>query len=541
MSYLSLPRLHFAGIFMTNPSTVNNSACNYNPLVTDPDPSWNPDGPAFWQFQDCTVKSVVYADGSTDPGDDPIIGASLAGTDNPSTAKLVDLDPMQQMVSQIWGLQLQLSLSSGSGQFTGDFQPVAFADLWQRAQSSQGDFALSAFYQSVLRKVSWSESLDSRFLKELKAAGGESLSIKFIVDGYSTDRKNGRVVGTIGPAGQEEPDNFLVGRLLGPPRGGSFYFGYAHLDDKARRLTLDLGNSLPTTTPGGPPADVGRLLLVLRPEGSLPVVIGEVAHSQQDYSNTAYVQDFSLNAKQLDLARKTPIGLLQQVRQGGNWRTVLQENGDGLFVNATPLVFRMDAGTRSPASIMAVQFGKPLPGRKIDLRFDSRPLQGPVPCGKTLLPVASPETALQFPASVTTGPGGRVPLELRSSDPGNPRHYIDGQVYGVAFAPSGGGDPRLTQRQTFFSLLVHTRIAIPTSPTWADVEPIFSQYAKLYPFMTNNIVDLADYDAVKQSAASIRSVMTLPPSDPRYMPVTRDLSGDKQKMIIDWFDAGAPR
>lgn len=541
MSYLSQPRLHFAGVFMTNPSTVNNSACNYDPQVTSPDPSWNPDGPAFWKFQDCTVKSVVYADGSTNAADDPIIGASLASTDNPSSAKLVDLDPMQQLVSQIWGLQLQLSLASGNGQFTGNFQPVAFADLWQRAQSSQGDFALSAFYQSVLQKVSWSASLGSRFLRELKAAGGDSLSIKFMVDGYSMQRKNGRVVGTIGPALPDEPANFLLGRLLGPVDTRLFYFGSAQLDEGRCRVTLDLGNSLPTTTPGGPPSDVGKLRLAILPQGSDPVVLGEVRHSEDDYLNTALVQDFSLDPDQVELAKKTPLALQQQRTQGRRWRTVLLENADGLYVNAAPLVVRLNAGSSSQAAITAVRFGKPLEGQPVGLRFDSRPLQGPVACGKTLLPVGRPESALSFPDSVTTGPGGRAQVELKASDPGNPRQFIDGQVYGVAFTPSGSQDTQVTQRSTYFSVLVHTRFVGPASPTWDDVQPIFSQYAKLYPFMTKNIVDLADYDAVKQSAADIRSVMTLPPSDPRYMPVTRDLSRGKQKMIINWIDAGTPK
>lgn len=540
MSYLSWPRLHFSGNFMTNPSTINNSACNFDPQVLDPSQSWNPDGPAQWQFQNCTVKSVVYSDGSSDSGGDPVIGAQLAGTNNPSSAKLVDLDTMQQMVSQIWGLQLQLTLVSGGSQFVGGFKPVAFADLWGRAASSQGDFTLSAFYQSAIEKVAWSKSIQSRFLKELHRAAGNKLSIKFIVDGYSTDSKLGRVAGTIGPAGSGEPDNFLLGRQLGPVGSSQFYFGYAQLDEKRCSLTLDLGNSLQTTTPGGPPAALGRLRVVILPKSAAPVSLGEIQYSEQGYLDTAFVQDFPLDSAQLKLARSNPLGLQQQSR-GGRWQTVLQENANGLFLNATQLVFRMDAQTKSRTEIMTVKFGKPAQGQKVSLAFDNRPLQGPVPCGKTLLPVGKPESALHFPSSVVTGADGKAQLELVSSDPGNPRHFIDGQVYGVAFAPSGGSDPEVTQRKTFFSVLVHTRYKGPKSPVWADVEPIFSQYAKLYPFMTKNIVNLADYDAVKQSASAIRSVMTLPMSDPRYMPVTRDLSGGKKKMIVQWIDAGTPQ
>lgn len=31
MSYLDVPRIHFGGLFFTNPSTINNIGLNYNP------------------------------------------------------------------------------------------------------------------------------------------------------------------------------------------------------------------------------------------------------------------------------------------------------------------------------------------------------------------------------------------------------------------------------------------------------------------------------------------------------------------------------
>ena len=64
--------------------------------------------------------------------------------------------------------------------------------------------------------------------------------------------------------------------------------------------------------------------------------------------------------------------------------------------------------------------------------------QGPLP-GPS--PVGHPETALTFPTSLTTKTDGTVELTLTATDPGNPRGYIDGQVYGITYA-SGRTAPR---------------------------------------------------------------------------------------------------
>ena len=46
MSYLDIPKLHFAGTFRAAPSTVNNSPNNYDPahIISKSDKAWNPSG-----------------------------------------------------------------------------------------------------------------------------------------------------------------------------------------------------------------------------------------------------------------------------------------------------------------------------------------------------------------------------------------------------------------------------------------------------------------------------------------------------------------
>jgi hypothetical protein len=77
------------------------------------------------------------------------------------------------------------------------------------------------------------------------------------------------------------------------------------------------------------------------------------------------------------------------------------------------------------------------------------------------------------------------------------------------------------------------------SPKWADVQPIFSEYARLYPFMKTQ-ADLGDLANVKAKLAAIKKTMEFDETHPGYMPVTRDLSRDKKKVILDWINAGAP-
>ena len=75
----------------------------------------------------------------------------------------------------------------------------------------------------------------------------------------------------------------------------------------------------------------------------------------------------------------------------------------------------------------------------------------------------------------------------------------------------------------------------PAEPTWvADVQPIFQQYANLYPIM-RDVVDLGDYsDVAQRHWRALSLAMGLPVSGPNYMPVTRDLSPAKSKMIVGW-------
>jgi len=159
------------------------------------------------------------------------------------------------------------------------------------------------------------------------------------------------------------------------------------------------------------------------------------------------------------------------------------------------------------------------------------------------VPVAGPLSALAFPALVVADANGVAELPIVASDPGNPRGFIDGQVYGLrpmlednlAFGAPYAADPL-----EFISLLVWNAFPVVEQPTWHDhIETIFTQYANLYPVM-EPIVDLSDYDSVCENVRILRLAFGLPVEDSNSMPVTRDLSPAKRTAILKWLGSPGP-
>ena len=556
MSYLDVPRFHFCGLFIANPSTLNNTASNFAPTVTDPFPAWNPNGNHFWKFRNCRVKSAFDADGAVRT--DPIVNSSVESTDKPSPAKLVDLDTEQQMVSQIWGLQIKVAVRP-TEYFIGDFRVVSFNDIFVRVLGGKPDSMFSAYFQSVLDNVQWT-GIQSPFLKKLQSVSPKMLSIKFVVDGYNDDSTSptfnqGRIVGTIGPAFDGEPPNFVIGRALRPAaKNTNLSYGYAKVDQKRQKVVIDLGNSIPSTKPAGPPPDLGVLQVAVVPPSGSPSILGKYDYSLPAYLTTAGVQEFPATPEQLKLLESTPLGIVQTTKPGKAPITPLREGANCTYINATQIVYRMNPGDVADVELIAVRFGKPVGGQKIKLAFANEavlqgapisaapPPEAPPPqdVPTPMVPVGTPAAALKFKTSVTTGADGRARFKLTASDPGNPRKFIDGQVYAVAFTWDEDNDPSYPPDSNgAVSVLVFD--SFEGKPTWASVGPFLSQYAKLYPFMDSLFPPgLADPKVYQNNIKQFEGVLTFPIGDPRYMPVTRDMSRDKRKVLLAWLKAGAP-
>jgi hypothetical protein len=551
MSYLTGPRLHFAGRFKADVSTVNNRVTHFKNPNTPATHDWNESGTGSWSLNGCKMTGAVLSDGTVTAGDDPAVGLSFAQS---GSARLVDLDPQQQLVSQIWGMQVRLTKGAGTA-FSGSFKVTAFSDLWgTRARGSGGDsdITMGAFYQSVLTQVIWGNVSDSRVLSELQQMSLDGLlSVKFNVDGFvmnpaSPSFATGRVVGTVGPAFSGEPDQFVVGRHCMPIGDDPPVYFFPALVDRTRgKLRADFGNALATTSSGGPIDSSLRLEIGVagpnQPFTSLgQVPIGGSGWYEQTAGICEFPADRALSVAELAKLESTPIAVRQQTASGP--AIIAREGLDGLHVRADNFVHRMSANDQRTTTLRASRFGRPLANADIGIALDSSGLQR----GGNGPQFAQPASALAFPSSVKTDADGKASLTLSAKSIDRPRDYIDGQVYGIGYSmlASGTAAGRYQNEWNFISVLLWTDFQIPPAPTWWDhTEPIFKQYANLYPVM-KGIVDLASYDSVVQNKGKVRAVFMLPEEDPRYMPVTRDLSPAKRRMILNWLattgNAGKP-
>ena len=588
MSYLNALRLHFAGQFQANVSTVNNDPAHFNNKgfkssyqdlqgqnMQPPNGWFSPQGDAAFRLLGCKVTSAWSSSGQVK--DDPVLQCLVMDSGDLVPAKMVDLDSEQQLVSEIWGLQLRIADGKGNSLLSGDFEPAAFMDLWDRGLNpgQGGDANGGAMYQSVLRNLRWGDLGASKFLQALKKEGDASglLSVKFNVDGInldftSTDFMCGRAVGSIGPASTAEPHHFVVGRQFmaapGPkpnffnPAGG-INFCVGRVDEAAKCIFLDLGNGLRSKTPGSGMANLGDLTLsavspIATPGhpagtaiylGTIPAT-GSHGYSVGDwYETTAGVVVLPLSAQQLQLALANPLTIT------GNSQTGIAEWSSGAFVRADTYVFRMSPGDNASVTVYAMQRGKALAGAKIIFPLDPSGLQATpdqFPYVGAGPDVATPDTVLTHanqplttPPTVTTDADGKGVLTLAAGDPGNVRWFnngqdygIDGQVYGVrpAFVDRSLNTGPVNQ-WNFVSFLVWSGFTAGSPVTWHDLAPTFQQYANLYPVM-NRFLDLGNYVSVVANAGLLLLAFGLDPADPNAMPVTRDLSPAKRKAILSW-------
>ena len=538
MSYLDLPRIHFAGQFTTGPSTINNQWPNYNLAQALGGVGWNPDGNAYFKLSGCTVQSVID-DGTGDGSADTLVGQGVASTDNWGDggvpAKIVDLDPQQQLVSMLYGLQLQIG--DGDNSVTVDFEPVWFQDY----------IGVSAAYQSVLVRPLWGSHISSHVLQCLQKRSPELLSIKFVVDQPFQEPPNSRppasrclarIVGTIGPGEADAPINFVEGRLLRPvgTQVQGLNFGPAII--RGQRLTIDLLNAIPWVrhappAPPTPPA-LGTLEVSFTAPKSPTASLGTFDYSDSARQTRALIQDFDLSGLSVadyDNLLSAPITVGQ-----GPGAPTFQEDDLGLYVDATPYVFRMEAKTQAKIQLWAGRFGTAQEGVEILIADATNRLPGrppPPPVGV----VGAGGTLLSFaPGSVLTDSNGGATVTIEGGNPADARGFIDGQVFALSFRPN----PAITHpdRKTFLSILVHDEFNV--APTWENIQPIMEQYARLYPFMS--FVPLTDPAAIRDDGwiPKLLQVFSYPIEDPRYMPVVRDLSEAKQKAIVAWLNNGAP-
>ena len=652
MSYLSYPRIHFSGTFQSSPSTINNTPNNYNPLVY-PTPNdldqvelyWNPRGDGgFALMDDCVVRQVDYADGTTatTAAEDAIIGQPVKAVFKPSfplQSAMVDLDPMQQNVSEIWALRLQIG--GDDANLTGDVPNIAFNGIWIQCQgpdAPRSSASGSAVFQVKMNNVvANGSSNDSKFLAHYADNPTNNLSlnvntnghnnsppsygfndstfsqmsldgvpesvltkmepmkslfqnsdssgkpmnigdipteifVKFMLQQYlSVEEYNdnidiilkvtalryipstsylftqGMITGTVGPSSSDEATYFVPSRMMVPTNDTAYYAPF-NIDD-SNVITLNLGNSLPTNTPGNDilSSKLGDIWLVAFPGGDISpnnaTRLFQIGIDGEDF----LAQGAGFVSSPLDEDwSSTPLGILSIVNDGGSLSEtiLLAENEEGLYLRADQFVYRMNPGFETTndfprgrtntVNIHALQFGKPVPdGTEINVQMMTETEAEKYTVNtlgtggtKGIKNLSIPQDALTFPTSVKTV-NGVASFEMTATDPGNPREYVDGQVYFLRYNFQSNQIKK--DANDLVSVMVYNQ------EVEAEASDVLNKFGRLYKIMDF----LTNEDTITQidMRNMIKTLLQRPMDNLVHMPVTRDLSAAARNKIVAWVDA----
>lgn len=589
MSYLKGPSLFFTGEFLCDVSTVNNDVRHYDNSTFEArfqDPRegqiqngwWNPRGGAIFQFENCFVQNSLLSDGSSDS---KLNGFPVTNTDDRSGGKMVDLDPQTQMTSELWGVKYKLSDKDGNLIFSGNIHHTGFRDLSNRQfdnnldpAASNGQ-ALGATYYSVIQEIEWGNS-DNAVIKELKQqTDDDKLRIKLTVYGYNTSDSAdkftiGKMLGVVTTWKKTEPIRFTSDRRLygmvekKVGNNTATYFAYSNFNVAENQLTVDLGMSIPLTEQNATVNDAFTSF--------------SIAVANDSITTEASTTKTELQASQLEVLKKVTIsnpktwlqetnGFVQvaltddQMKKLENHQLLIlmEENGKqilyaretpgGWYVRADQNVRRLDVGQKLTTDFYVYQWGKPAANQQVKTS-----LLGPIPglggsgvsnkySPKAKIPVINlpakgfKEVDVSTPAP--TDQNGKTTVTLVGEDPGNPRVYLDGQIYWYSYSIDG---VKQLDQYSLDYIFVHQRNKFDyiDNPTWDDVKDIWIQFGNLYPIMSHHIMNFSVPLEILKKKDILIFAFSENIDSPLYMPVTRDLSENKLKTLIQWMKITDP-
>lgn len=326
--------------------------------------------------------------------------------------------------------------------------------------------------------------------------------------------------------------------------------------DSQNLLSIDIGGSIllnanphphPTTSDGTFEVDSGISVGVfdLVSNQFVPFTNGDITNSPQYQAltstskNTTLVKNscvftIALTEADGDAYKTNPLAI--QV----NGTTVAQENTSGLWADVSVSAQRLECGgdQSGQAQIMVRVFGNPVAGQAPPVTVDVQLFQWILVNGQW----TNPQT---FPTSTDVGlmigqtdANGLAEIDVMVNVPNialpGIRQPLDSQMYYIFLTDSDGNVIGDGPSNTTISVLLWNAFTAPANPTWNDIGPVFSAYARLYPGMKARL-DISDEATVVGFASGIlNNHMNVPISDPAYMPVTRDLSPSKMAMIVAW-------
>lgn len=443
------------------------------------------------------------------------------------------------------------------------------------------------------------ESEVMRQLRDTSKRHGGQLALSvtlydFSYNPYAGNFSYGRVSGSIGVARRNEPQYFEGDRLL-----SFEFVDQPHLkwpkDDSCSReryvqwrpfwayrapfkvhkhkrvLTIDFSSSFARNLHGGV-RNIGDLFLgVLRSPDRRYICIDLIDtidyHVDRCHKTSSCVVDYPLDKDQFMLVQKHPLvvvrprqrisptkttfplciapilSILSRKWSRHSYDMVIMMMEQRYYIRPTNhYTFFMEKDDIALVDFLVTSLGKPARGKSVQLK-STNPLATPIP-----------SKGVTFNREATTNSNGHAKFMFIANSIGYPRRELDldGQVYQFVYHIKGepmfchdevkiarGTEAVEATCTDAVTLKIFSDIRYDNGGhpfTWVDhVEPIFSQYARLYPQM-KKVVDLGRYDDVikPQITHLLNFTMQLDINHPNYMPVSRDLSATKRKMILEW-------
>lgn len=366
------------------------------------------------------------------------------------------------------------------------------------------------------------------------AGAGEAAALARTIDDEVREHLGGNVAAPFESFAAEAPGRQLLpwnpvparvsetdgGSFLHADLGGSIFLDFTHSDgifDSNGRFVVDSGIELGALDDGG---------------DFVPFAAGAVDFSDQyrtlespkktvDLVASSGIVDVALTPEEAELVASRPLA----IRVGST--PVVEEPGDGILMELSHHSARLDQGGEATFQLVARKLGQPLGDEELP-KITVQPVG---PGGEASDLVFEWQGSPDAQGLVT----GKVTATDRELTLPAARKPLDSLVYLVTFdGPNGPiGDSAFRSGKDALAVLLFNAFDVPAEPEWSDVGPILEAYARLYPGM-KDILDIGDEETVKRFAAALYHRMAAPFADPGFMPVTRDLSPAKTKMVLDW-------
>ena len=341
-------------------------------------------------------------------------------------------------------------------------------------------------------------------------------------------------------------------------------------DNGKKEVVLDFGNAFPIHK-DGTIRNIGDLYIGYRDNTTIDNCIQiiepdkKVPYLSSGWLNSGSIIVYSLSEDQYSFLLENPLLVIQKIEGStgeslcGILPSMSKHPETGIVVLqereyfARPYGYYTDKleynGRASEQTLLVTRFGHPVSVNVTILQYsdvvpdaDVIPEAGIVPDKNIKESDDSGHVTFKFTVSKPI-PYPRQYKKLNCSNYTGNTVPIDSQAYYIVYCVSDPGKSDCTydpnHSVTEFRFVAYSTITYNDTPyTWVDhVGPIFSQYAHVVPVM-KNIVDLSNFTDVTQAhnIGLIKHSMSLDIEDPNYMPVTRDLSPTKMKMILKWLD-----